>query len=206
MKILKFNTGPLSVNTYLSYDEESNEGFLVDPGGESPEIKKFIDQNIIQLKYIILTHGHLDHIGGVDYFKKLYPDTIVVAHKDEEPMLSDGVLNMSTEFFGYEITAKADLFVSHDDTLSVGGSTLKIIHTPGHSPGGMCILMGKTLFSGDTLFRFSVGRTDFAGCSAKKLIESIKNKLFVLDDDVLVLPGHMEETSIGDEKRGNPFI
>lgn len=207
MKITNLPSGALQVNTYLAVDEETNKGFIVDPGGYNPALTKMVKDENIDIEYIILTHGHSDHICGVKEHLEDFPDAKVVADKEEEPMLHDVRFNFSAEF-GMPYTVDADIYVTDGDELNVGSINLKIFHTPGHSPGGMCIYAEKenVLFSGDTLFRQSIGRTDFPGCSFEALAESIKEKLFVLPDETQVFPGHMGPTQIGFEKRNNPFV
>ena len=207
MKITNLPSGPLQVNTYLAVDEDTNKGFIVDPGGYNPALTKMVKDEKIDIEYIILTHGHSDHICGVEAHLNDFPGAKVVAHKDEEPMLHDVRFNFSAEF-GTPCTIDADLYVEDGDTLSVGNMELKFFHTPGHSPGGMCIYAEKenVLFSGDTLFRQSIGRTDFPGCSYEALAEAIHSKLFALPDETQVFPGHMAPTQIGFEKRNNPFV
>ena len=207
MQITTAQSGALYVNTYLVVDEQTKKGFIVDPGGYVPAIAKKIKDENIDIEYIILTHGHGDHIGGIEGFLKEFPDIKVVAHKDEQEMLGDANFNMSP-LFSVPCTAKADILVEDGDELSVGEISLQFIHTPGHSPGGMCIYIKKEniLFSGDTLFCQSVGRTDFPGCSLSELVHSIKNRLFVLPDETKVLTGHTGSTEIGFEKRNNPFV
>lgn len=207
MRITNLPSGALQANTYLAVDEKTNEGFIVDPGGYNKVLTKEVRDNDVNIKYIILTHGHSDHICGVNEHKAEFPDAKIVAYKDEEAMLENPNLNQSPGF-GVPYSTKADILVSDGDELKIGDVTLKFIHTPGHTEGGMCIYVkeAKALFSGDTLFRQSIGRTDFPGGSYKEIMDSIRKKLFLLPDDTNVFPGHMGTTSIGFEKENNPFV
>lgn len=207
MRITNLPSGALQANTYLAVDEKTNEGFIVDPGGYNKVLTKEVRDNDVNIKYIILTHGHSDHICGVNEHKAEFPDAKLVAYKDEEAMLENPNLNQSPGF-GVPYSTNADILVSDGDELKVGDVTLKFIHTPGHTEGGMCIYVkeAKALFSGDTLFRQSIGRTDFPGGSYKEIMDSIRKKLFLLPDDTNVFPGHMGMTSIGFEKENNPFV
>lgn len=207
MRITNLPSGALQANTYLAVDEKTNEGFIVDPGGYNKVLTKEVRDNDVNIKYIILTLGHSDHICGVNEHKAEFPDAKIVAYKDEEAMLENPNLNQSPGF-GVPYSTKADILVSDGDELKVGNVTLKFIHTPGHTEGGMCIYVkeAKALFSGDTLFRQSIGRTDFPGGSYKEIMDSIRKKLFLLPDDTNVFPGHMGTTSIGFEKENNPFV
>lgn len=207
MKVRMIPTGALMVNTYLVNDEETGKGFIVDPGGYDQRLSALIKEEGIEIEYIILTHGHCDHIGGVDGFKKEYPNAKVVAAKAELEMLRDPGFNMSQMMTG-PITVEPDLTVEEGDTLACGNMNMKFIMTPGHSPGGMCIIMEgeDVVFSGDSLFQQSIGRTDFPGCSFDDLMKSIKEKLFALPDETVVYPGHMGPTKIGFEKEYNPFV
>lgn len=205
MQVYKFITCPIQVNTYLAFDE-TKKGFIVDPGGYSSQLTEKVRQEDVDIQYIILTHGHGDHIGGVADFQKDFPQAKVVALDKERELLSDSSLNASLDICGMPVTVRPDIYVKDHDTLTVGNTELTFIHTPGHTKGGMCILTDGFVFSGDTLFRASIGRTDFYGGSYSEIVKSIREKLFLLPDTTLVLPGHMGETTIGYEKEHNPFV
>ncbi|MDD3168399.1 MAG: MBL fold metallo-hydrolase [Eubacteriales bacterium] len=206
MMIKRFYTGPLSVNCYVAADETTKKTFMVDPGGHNVDMVNFIKNNDLDLEYIILTHGHGDHIGGVPDLRKEFPEAKLVACIYEKELLENADLNMSTMVYGYPVTFAADQFVTEGETLQVGAMELRFLHTPGHTPGGMCIVTEDVVFSGDTLFEQSIGRTDFPGSSYEAIVKSIREKLFTLPDDTKVLPGHMGTTTIGFEKENNPFV
>ncbi len=205
MEVIEYQTGPLRVNTYLVFDE-AKEAFLVDPGSYLKQISNKITEKELDLKYIVLTHGHGDHIGGIAKFKEDFPDVQVVALDEEKATLNDPVLNNSKILLGGEITMDADVYVHDGMTMKIGNMDLKFLATPGHTPGGMSILIGDVVFSGDTLFKTSIGRTDMPGGDYNQLIDSIRTKLFPLPDETKVYTGHMGNTTIGWEKKHNPFV
>lgn len=197
-----FVLGPLGTNCYLVYDEASSEGILVDPAEPSSEVKEYIEQNRINVKYILNTHGHADHIEGNAYFG--YP---VLIHKDDEPYLEDPSKNLSVLHGGENPEMPQEVSnVADGDVVKLGGESCQLIHTPGHSPGGVCMKCGDLLFAGDTLFCDGVGRTDLPGGSYADLAKSVKEKLFSLPENTKVFPGHGPETTIGHEKHNNPYI
>jgi glyoxylase-like metal-dependent hydrolase (beta-lactamase superfamily II) len=200
MKIKAFTCGYLETNCYLVWDDSSQQAIIVDPGDVSADLNAFMIKEKITPEYIILTHGHGDHTGGIGALKKTYPNMQLIASKKEKKFLFDRKISYG------EGGIDCDIYVADGEEMELNGLKLQFISTPGHTPGGMCILSGKTLFSGDTLFRASVGRSDFPGGNTEDLIRSIKDKLFTLPDDTRVLPGHSEETTIGYEKRYNPFV
>lgn len=202
MKITCIPSGMLQANTYIAADEETGKAFIVDPGGYSKKTVDLINNENYEIEYIILTHGHSDHTDGVAEYKKLFPNAKIVACAKEKELLEDPKKSMSYGPIDFEV----EMWVNDGDMIRLGSKELKFIHTPGHTPGGMCILVGNYLFSGDTLFRYSIGRTDFWGGSFADIKKSIQNKLFTLPEDTIVYPGHMEATTIASEKRGNPFV
>ena len=205
MEVIEYQTGPLRVNTYLVYDE-TKEAFLVDPGSYLKQISNKIVEKELNLKYIVLTHGHGDHIGGIPQFKIDFPDVKVVALDLEKEVLNDPILNNSAVILGGQVSMDADEYVSDGQTIQVGDMAVKVVATPGHIPGSMSILLEDAVFCGDTLFKGSMGRSDMPGGDYLALINSIKTKLFVLPDDTKVYPGHMSKTTIGWEKKHNPFV
>jgi len=192
-------------NTYLLWNNISAEAFLIDPASPSETFLKRIKKMELKVEMIINTHGHADHIGGNLYFAQALNCPVAIHHLDAE-MLTNNTKNFST-YMGFELNLTAPQIILQDgDELFLGSEKVKVIHTPGHTKGSICLLAGKYLLSGDTLFEQSIGRTDFPGGSHSAIIDSIKNKLFVLNDDVLVFPGHGPSTSIGLEKFNNPFV
>lgn len=206
MQIYNYLTGPLSVNTYLVVNDKTNRGFIVDPGGKDRRLLQFVEENKIEIDYIILTHGHGDHICGIDDYCKAWPQAKIVANENEVPLLKDAKQNFSSVTCGFPISITPDISVKDGETMQLGEINLEFLHTPGHTPGGMSIYVGGYLFSGDTLFAGSIGRTDFPGSSFKELKRSIQEKLYTLPEETKVYPGHMGPTTIGSEKEHNPFV
>jgi glyoxylase-like metal-dependent hydrolase (beta-lactamase superfamily II) len=206
MEIKIYGQRGMACNTYLVIDSVQKQGFLVDAGIYDSGLVQEARERGVTVTHLILTHGHGDHIGGVEGYRQAFPGLVVVAHEEEVSMLENPNMNFSREIWGKEIVVKADYTVKDGDMLELGTFKLDFIHTPGHTKGGMCILVDQVLFSGDTLFQSSIGRTDFPGGNFEEIKNSIRNKLFVLPDDTDVFPGHMDPTNIGFEKENNFFV
>ena len=206
MNIRRFQLGMLGTNCYLAWPEDSDEAIIVDPADCTTHLLDEIAKNKLNIKYLILTHGHYDHISGIEQLMEKFPEAKLVAGKDEIDVLSNPNLNHSTMMFGRPIELTPNILVSDNDIIKLGDIELKIIATPGHSKGGISIYVENLLFSGDTLFQMSIGRTDLEGGDFPTLEKSIKEKLYVLPDETVVLPGHTDVTSIEFEKKYNPFV
>ena len=211
IKLQKFIFNPFTENTYLVWDDVSNQSIIIDPGcsdsEEKSQLKQFIIENKLKPKYLINTHCHVDHFAGNAFIKEEFEVDFLASKEDI--FLIDAQENQAA-MFGLNIkkTPYPDKYLSEDLILQIGETEIKFIFTPGHSPGGYNIYFPdeKICFTGDTLFRDTVGRTDFWRSDHDALIASIKEKLFSLPDDVIIYPGHGEESTIGYEKRYNPFL
>lgn len=196
----------IGANTYIYYDEQTLTGAVIDPGVGSEKVMRVIEAKNIDVKHILLTHGHFDHIAAVPDIKRKY-NADVCALKEENVVLSNPGFNASN-LIGNPTKIIADRFLNDGEEINVGNGVLKVIHTPGHTIGGACYYAEKSkiVFSGDTLFFESIGRTDFHTGNPYSIVSSIKQKLFSLPEDVKVLCGHGEHTTIGHEKKHNPHI
>lgn len=204
--ILKqFTLGPIEDNNYLLIDEQSKEAVLIDCTEFCPEIEKTLNEYGAKLRYILLTHGHFDHVLGVNETKTKLGAAALI-HKDDEIML-ETIDKFGRNFNLGELEIQnADGVFEDGDVIKFGESEIKVIHTSGHTKGGACFLIGDKIFTGDTLFRESVGRTDLPGGDFNQIKSNIENKLFTLDENIKVYPGHGPASTIGHEKVNNRFL
>jgi len=202
MGCFKLDVGMMMENCYIFFDENSGMAAIIDPGADAAYILDKLTEKNLTATHILLTHGHYDHTGAVEELRKA-TGAAVLACAGEEGLLTD-----PGKSYAAAGPLFADAFFHDNDTLNIGGKQLLVIHTPGHTAGSCCFYSKdeNMLFSGDTLFKESIGRSDFATGDFDALISSIKNRLFVLPDDTRVCPGHMEESSIRHEKANNAFV
>ncbi|NLZ49600.1 MAG: MBL fold metallo-hydrolase [Clostridiales bacterium] len=202
MKVLRIPAGPLETNCYIVIDEDSKETAIIDPGGDEERLTAALEENQAKPKYILLTHGHFDHTGAVVALKNKYKVPVYVTKEDYDLIH----FNNNELFYMEDYDGSLKDFITEDTVFELGRNKITCIKTPGHTPGGVCFYVDGMLFSGDTLFYRSIGRTDFYGGDYRTLVNSIKTKLMVLPNNTTVLPGHGEETTIGEEEQYNPFF
>lgn len=197
--------GMMGANCYIFACDETKQAVIIDPGAEGSLIYRWVSAKGAKVEYILLTHGHVDHIGAVNELKELLGAKVGI-HAGDAGMLVDGRQNLSS-YFGPEIRMQpADFLLQDEQVLKIGNEEITVFATPGHSPGSVCFLTSQGIFTGDTLFAGSIGRTDFPGGSLDQLLQGVEEKLLVLPDDTKVFAGHGEMTTIGREKRENPFL
>lgn len=205
MIVKQFVVGFLEVNNYLLIDEEEKEAVLIDCTEKNDKIDELLKEYDADLKYVLITHGHFDHVLGVNDFKKKYGCKVLI-HKDDEVLLQNIDKFMAGFGFGKTEVQKIDGNVKDNQILRFGNQTIKVIHTPGHSKGSVSYLSGENLFPGDTIFYECVGRTDLMGGSFQQLKNSIETKIFTLDENIKIYPGHGRESTVGYEKINNKFL
>jgi len=191
-------------NCYVVGDESSKEGMIIDPGAEANQILRVVEDLGLDIKVIVLTHGHMDHVGALSEVKEATGAEIAI-HANDAPSLQASPLRQA-----FSPSAQAlpppDRLLKEGDTIDIGNLHFQVLHTPGHSPGGICLLEEGIVFSGDTLFNFGIGRADFPGASYDEELNSIRTKLLTLPDDTVVCPGHGPDTTIGTERQWNSFL
>ena len=205
MKVLQLEVGSLGTNCYIAFCEKTKKAVVIDPGGDAARILALVNREGLAVEAIINTHGHADHVLANVKVQEGTGAPIWI-HSADADMLGSGSRNLSAYMGASTACGAADRLLADGEVLTIGDFTLKVLHTPGHTPGGISLLSDKVVFVGDTLFAESIGRTDFPGGSYSQLIQSIKTKLMVLDDDVKAFSGHGPATTIGWERRQNPFI
>ena len=206
MNISCFPLGDIGANCYVLTDSQTKQAVVIDPGLPSDEVNSALTG--FELKYILLTHGHFDHIFGSASLKQQYPDAKLCIHKNDEICLNDRKYNLVGEdYYGKLPTLSADILLNDGDVIPFADTAFTVLHTPGHSEGSVCYIDSKNrcIFSGDTLFCLTVGRTDFIGGSFEKMMDSVK-KLSLFDDEYNVYPGHNRATTIGFERKRNRYM
>ena len=205
MVLIRLIVGPLQVNCYILADEKTKDAVVIDPGDDAGDILKIIKDKGFAVKYIVITHAHFDHIGAIKTLKEATGAQILM-HQDDEKLLK--AAEHQGSLFGMESVASppADRMLKHGDVITAGEVSLKVLHTPGHSQGGICLLEQGIVFTGDSLFAGSIGRTDLPGGDLKTLLGSIKKNLMTLPDDTKVYCGHGPATTIGEEREENPYL
>ena len=203
--LITLKTGPVSVNTYILYSKQSGKGLIIDPGGNTSSINAKITESELSVDRILLTHGHFDHAGACAELQK--QGMVVYIHADDaDKLYTDKNMSACAPWYKFE-RLKADILLHDNDIVDLDGHKIKVIHTPGHTTGSVCYLIDDVIFSGDTLFRAGVGRSDLdEGVTEQMLIESISSKIYVLQGDYIIYPGHGPSTTLEYEKKYNPYV
>ncbi|MFH1288316.1 MAG: MBL fold metallo-hydrolase [bacterium] len=207
MFLKKIVVGQLDANCYIFGDDKTKEVVVIDPGGDASEIIEVIKNNSLNVLAIINSHGHIDHTFDNKALKE-YSKSLLLIHEEDGQMLTSRFHNLS-DFLGYEVsTIPPDKFLKDNEIVKIGSLELKVIHTPGHTQGSICLECAgeKIIFTGDTLFAGGIGRTDLPCGSEKNLFLSIKERLLVYSDDTIIYPGHGQASTIGEEKKCNSFL
>lgn len=200
MIIKRVVAGIYGANCYIIMDENTKEAVVLDPGGDVDDIEKAIKSINADVKYILLTHGHVDHVGGVDELRNIVNAKVGISEKDYV------LMEKGTYIYGDAFNQSVDLFLKENDIIKLNNFDVECIETPGHTKGGLVFKVNENVFTGDTLFTGSIGRTDLEGGNYEEIMNSLKNKLVSLNDDCIVFPGHGPRSTIGNEKMTNPFL
>ena len=208
LEILQTTVGVMGVCCYIVFCPETKDAAVVDPGGDVGHILEIVKERGLNVEYIIATHGHPDHVCGNRELQEATGAKIIM-HEDDTAFFGKDEVSKYFAMLGLEASPPTDINVKEGDIIKIGNGEMHVIHTPGHTPGGMCLLSGENLITGDTLFVGGLGRTDFPGGSHRELLESIREKLLILPENTIVWPGHGyggSQSTIGEEKRSNPFL
>jgi glyoxylase-like metal-dependent hydrolase (beta-lactamase superfamily II) len=199
--------GLFAANCYIVGSSSTRTGMIIDPGAEAPTILKTVQQMGLSISLIVVTHAHIDHVSALRSVQEK-TNAEFALHEAEKGLLLTAPMRMLTSLGLSPIKSlpQPDRLLKDGDSIEIGDLHFEVLHTPGHSSGGISLSGHGVVFSGDTLFNFGIGRTDFPGCSHELLMKSIREKLMVLPDETIVYPGHGPPTTIGDERRGNPFL
>ncbi len=207
LNVYRINSGPFDSNCFIIHPKESKEAALIDPGHNDPQILETVEKNFLNVKYILITHAHIDHIAGLKDLKNIF-ESETVLHKNERKMLE--MVPAQARMFGLEdipdLTGYIDTWISGKESFFIGKTEIKSVNMPGHTLGGTGFLSEGNLFAGDVLFDGAIGRTDLPGGDYNQLIGSIKNSIMTLEGNTVVYPGHGINTTVEKEKRTNPFL
>jgi len=206
--LIRLVVGPFASNCYIVGSDSTKEGMIIDPGADAKKILKHVEDSGLDIKLIVLTHSHIDHVGALKDVHEAIGAEVAVHADDADGVTGKGNFLMSMMMPGtiLKTPSPPGRLLKGGDSIDVGDLHFLVLHTPGHTQGGICLLGHGIVFSGDTLFNYGIGRTDFPGGSYSQLINSIQTKLMVLPDDTVVYPGHGPETTVSTERQSNPFL